>query len=201
VAGLGRKVWTQETLSVPDMQGYLQDQVVMRFTNAAQRDAAIPVPAEGMFVTLDDTDVTYRHDGTRWRRVFGPATGVLGVDNAGTGAVIGPNTNASVQVTQNVAAHDAGVLELEIHATLTCTNIFAGYLGVGIGAAAGSQALIGTRTRLHNNGQTPIFTSRAAARYTSDGTAKVMSALLWNDAGSTSTDARVWQASFQVYLR
>lgn len=64
MAGQGRKVWTQETLSVPDVQGYLQDQVVMRFASAAARDAVIPTPSEGMVCTLDDTDSTWRHDGT-----------------------------------------------------------------------------------------------------------------------------------------
>lgn len=50
----GRKVWTQETLAVPDMQEFLQDQVVMRFPTASARAAAIPDPENGMVTWLDD---------------------------------------------------------------------------------------------------------------------------------------------------
>lgn len=54
----GRKVFTRETLSSADVQGYLQDQVVFRFASAAARDAAIPVAARanGM-VAWSDADL------------------------------------------------------------------------------------------------------------------------------------------------
>jgi len=51
----GRKVWTQETLAVGALQDYLQDQVVMRFVNAAARDAQLPAAqrSNGMVTWLD----------------------------------------------------------------------------------------------------------------------------------------------------
>jgi hypothetical protein len=52
MAGAGRKVWTGETLSVPDLQNYLQDQTVMAFSNAADRSAQIPAPTDGMVTFL-----------------------------------------------------------------------------------------------------------------------------------------------------
>ena len=55
MAGLGRKVWGNEVLSQPDLQGYLQDQVVMVFANDAERGAEIPVPEEGMISYLKST--------------------------------------------------------------------------------------------------------------------------------------------------
>jgi hypothetical protein len=56
VAGLGRKVWTTETLSVPDMQGYLQDQTVMVFATSSARSAGVATPTEGMVSYLSDVD-------------------------------------------------------------------------------------------------------------------------------------------------
>jgi hypothetical protein len=56
VAGAGRKVWTNETLSVAGLQNYLQDQAVMVFANAAARSAAITAPTEGMVSYLSDVD-------------------------------------------------------------------------------------------------------------------------------------------------
>jgi hypothetical protein len=47
MAGLGRKVFTRGTLSSPDVNGYLMDQTVMAFADAAQRDAMVPAPWEG----------------------------------------------------------------------------------------------------------------------------------------------------------
>jgi hypothetical protein len=69
VAGLGRKTWTNEVLAQPDLQGYLQDQTVMRFANAAARSAAIPAPTEGMLSYLDDQDRYEGYTGTVWTAV------------------------------------------------------------------------------------------------------------------------------------
>ena len=63
----GRKIWTQETLSVPDLQEYLQDQVVLVFTNTAQRSAQVTDPTEGMVSYLQDTDTVAVYSGTVWR--------------------------------------------------------------------------------------------------------------------------------------
>lgn len=66
MAGLGRKTWTNEVLSQPDLQGYLQDQVVMVFANAAARAAAIPAPTEGMHSYQLDTHRPEFYNGTAW---------------------------------------------------------------------------------------------------------------------------------------
>jgi hypothetical protein len=78
MAGLGRKVWTGETLSVADLQGYVQDQVVMVFANAAARSAAIPsgALAEGMLTYLRDTDSHEYYSGAAWLPVR--ALGIFG---------------------------------------------------------------------------------------------------------------------------
>lgn len=64
----GRKVWTQETLAVPDLQELLQDQTLMRFANASARNAAIPLGdrEEGMLTYLEDTNSYEWWDGAAW---------------------------------------------------------------------------------------------------------------------------------------
>lgn len=53
MSGLGRKIFTRETLSSADMNGYLMDQVVMHFASAAARVAALAAPSEGMVSTVN----------------------------------------------------------------------------------------------------------------------------------------------------
>lgn len=85
MAGLGAKNWTfEQEATSSDINGYLADQVVMRFPNAAARDAAFggagePVLAEGMVCTLDDTDLVLRYNGSSWVRVSYDPSVVLGV--------------------------------------------------------------------------------------------------------------------------
>lgn len=72
MAGLGRKVFTRETLGSADVNGYLMDQAVMRFASAAARAAAIPAPTDGMVSVLDPERVPEVFYAGTWRRV-GPA--------------------------------------------------------------------------------------------------------------------------------
>lgn len=67
MAGLGRKVFTRETLGSAELNGYLMDQAVMRFASASARAAAIPSPSQGMVTYLDSTKRVEHHDGTAWR--------------------------------------------------------------------------------------------------------------------------------------
>jgi hypothetical protein len=85
MAGLGAKNWTfEEEATSSDINGYLADQVVMRFPDATARDAAFggagePVLAEGMICTLDDTNEVLRYDGSAWVRVSDLRQIVIGV--------------------------------------------------------------------------------------------------------------------------
>lgn len=85
MAGLGAKNWMfQEEVTSSDVNGYLADQVVMRFADAAARDAAFggtaePVLAEGMVCTLDSTNEVLRYDGSAWVRVSYDQSAVIGV--------------------------------------------------------------------------------------------------------------------------
>lgn len=74
MAGLGRKVFTVgEILTAANVNGYLMDQAVMVFANAAARSSAIPTPSEGM--------VSYRKDGAIVEQYNGVSWGPVGVDS------------------------------------------------------------------------------------------------------------------------
>lgn len=69
MAGMGWKAWTREILTSLELQGFLQDQVVMRFASAAARDAKVQAPTEGMVCYLDDSNRVQFFDGTSWQHV------------------------------------------------------------------------------------------------------------------------------------
>ena len=75
MSGLGRKVFTAgEVLAAADVNGYLMDQTVMVFADAAARTSAIASPSEGMVAYLEDTSVLFFYNGSAWVTVA--ATGL-----------------------------------------------------------------------------------------------------------------------------
>lgn len=85
MAGLGGKNWSfEEEATSSDVNGYLADQVVMRFPDAATRDAGFggagePTLAEGMICTLDDTNEVQRYNGSSWVRISEDFAVTLGI--------------------------------------------------------------------------------------------------------------------------
>jgi len=80
MAGAGIKLFTDGSiLTAAQVNTYLQDQVIMRFANAATRDAAFggvgePLLAEGMFCYLDDTNQLMVYSGSAWLFAASPQT-------------------------------------------------------------------------------------------------------------------------------
>jgi hypothetical protein len=89
MAGLGAKLFTAfSKLTAAQVQGYLADQAIMRFANAAARDAAFggagePTLAEGMTCYLDDTNEIQSYNGSAWVGVAASST----VSNVSSGLV------------------------------------------------------------------------------------------------------------------
>jgi hypothetical protein len=82
VAGLGYKAFTGgAVLTAAQVQGYLQDQSVMKFASATARDAAL-TPAEGMVCYLADSSSMYAYDGGSWAVV--PVQSIYTVSTAYT---------------------------------------------------------------------------------------------------------------------
>ena len=79
MAGLGTKLWVAaEVLTAAGVNGYLQDQVIMRFASEAARDAAFggagePTLAVGMFAYTIDTLTLWVYNGSAWVQSSGGA--------------------------------------------------------------------------------------------------------------------------------
>jgi len=102
MSGLGRKVFTAgEVLAAADVNGYLMDQTVMVFADAAARTAAIAAPSEGMASYLIDTSSFEIYDGSAWAG-GGDITSVV----AGT-ALTGGGTGGDVTLNVDLAATTA----------------------------------------------------------------------------------------------
>jgi hypothetical protein len=67
MSGLGRKTFNSgDILLASEVQGFLQDQMVMVFDDSGARGSAITSPTEGMLTYLKDTKAIEFFDGTNF---------------------------------------------------------------------------------------------------------------------------------------
>ena len=72
MAGAGKKTFVAgDVLTASDVNSYLMDQAVMRFSSSATRATALPSPSEGMMSYLDSTNAVEVYDGASWTGVTG----------------------------------------------------------------------------------------------------------------------------------
>lgn len=79
MAGLGRKTWSAgEVATAANIQGYLQDQTVMKFANTAAAGSALGTAvSEGMTAYLSDTDEQVMYNGTSWFKQNGTTNAII----------------------------------------------------------------------------------------------------------------------------
>lgn len=153
MAGLGGKNWTfQEEVTSSDVNGYLADQVVMRFGGTASRDAGFggsgePTLAEGMVTYLDDANRLDFYDGAAWK----PVSKVLQVvstiknDTASTSSQSWQDiTGMSVSITPSSASSKILVLaSYQTGSSNSNTNVSVRLVRdstpISVGAAAGNR--------------------------------------------------------------
>lgn len=130
MAGAGVKVFVSgEVLTAAQVNGYLMDQVIARFANAAARDAAFggsgqPTLTEGRFCYLDSTDEVQYFDGSDWQSApqftIGDgtvteaklATGAVTADKIGTGAVTAAKIGSGAVTASKIASGAVGSSQL-----------------------------------------------------------------------------------------
>jgi hypothetical protein len=67
LAGAGFKVFQDgNVLTASEVNGFMMDQMIMVFEDAAARDAAILSPSEGMFAFTKSDDQLRFYNGTGW---------------------------------------------------------------------------------------------------------------------------------------
>jgi hypothetical protein len=67
LAGAGFKVFSNnQVLLASEVMGFMMEQMIMVFDDAAARDAAITAPSEGMFAFTKSDDQLRFYNGTSW---------------------------------------------------------------------------------------------------------------------------------------
>lgn len=83
MAGLGRKTFVAgDILTASQVQGYLQDQTIMVFTNASSRSSAITAPSQGMFSYLTSDSTLYTYNGIAWTAFTSGGGGSSGFESS-----------------------------------------------------------------------------------------------------------------------
>lgn len=176
----GYKAWSGgQVLDAADLTNFASSQAVMRFANAAARDAALTVSVvkEGMVAYLKDTNVvTVNTDGTTtgWVQAFPVVTATIS-----DGQVTNAKLAANSVTTGNI-----------VDGTITGTDIAAGTIAganIASGTITGANIAAGTITGANIQDGSIGASDLAAGTYGIDisGTAAVASnAALLNGAGS-----------------
>lgn len=95
MAGAGKRTFIAgEVLTAAQVNDYLMDQAVMRFSGSAARAASITAPTEGMVTYLDDVNRVEYYDGAAWTPIS-PTDVVRDSDFTAKGQILVASANAA----------------------------------------------------------------------------------------------------------
>jgi hypothetical protein len=170
-----REFVTGEVLTAANVNDFLGKQAVMKFADAAARDAALGTAVvspnalrEGMVAYLDDTDEVIKYDGTDWTSVGGGAavkqivSASDSTDRTTTSATFVDVTNVTVTITPTSATSKIVVLcSLSAYSQRTDENSTDSYFQLADGsdvALAGAEGLrVGSSNTLRVGSTFQIF--------------------------------------------
>jgi hypothetical protein len=172
MAGLGRKVFAAgEVLTAANVGGYLMDQTVMVFDDAAARTSALGVDvAEGMVAyTKDDNAIQY-YSGSAWVSVSSPGdiTEVI----AGTALTGGGDAGAvTLNVDLDAVNTTTFITDATTARTLTATDagntiLFTSATAITVTVDASTDFPVGTRVDIVANGAGALTVTASTATVT-----------------------------------
>jgi hypothetical protein len=172
MAGLGRKVFAAgEVLTAANVGGYLMDQTVMVFDDAASRTSALGLDvAEGMVAyTKDDNAIQY-YSGSAWVSVSSPGdiTEVI----AGTALTGGGDAGAvTLNVDLDAVNTTTFITDATTARTLTATDagntiLFTSATAVTVTVDASTDFPVGTRVDIVANGAGALTVTASTATVT-----------------------------------
>jgi hypothetical protein len=187
-----------------------------RFATTAARDtawaawsstnggAAIP---NGVSAWCDTPGAYFKRIGGVWRQQFEAPVLLWSLDNGpSSGAVaVGLSNIGAVNALGPAPTHTPGALRVQVGGQLIIDTgtTTAGYLQLAFGATQGGPNLgnLGVRQRFHNSGAASVLSYYLDTTTASDGTAKWLYLMAWNDALSSGTFTvftntwQVWQVA------
>jgi hypothetical protein len=99
MAGAGKRTFIAgEVLTAAQVNDYLMDQAVMRFSGSAARAASITAPSEGMVTYLDDANRLEIYDGSTWQQIPTDADDVRNIITASGQVLVGAGSSSLIAI-------------------------------------------------------------------------------------------------------